>query len=285
MKITKEQLVSLARTNLAVFPKLVSGNLNPPHIRYLADKIQHAIEEPNKDPEKYKLILISMPPRHGKTELVSKHLPPWFLGRNPGKRVILASYSSDLSNSNSDAAKNTFETWAPILWNIKPSKSMFKKTQWETEHGGGTLSSGVGGSITGFGADLFIIDDFLKDYVEAESQRIRDNVWYWWQSVALTRLHPGATIIIIATRWNEDDLIGRLKKQHKEDPEDFPFELLELNFPALITEDNPDNILGRKIGEALWKSRYSAAKLKNVRKAVGGYLFQALFQGDPVPRS
>lgn len=285
MGITKEQLVSLARTELCVFPKLVSNNLNPPHIRLLADAIQDAIQSPNEDPDKYKLLLISTPPRHGKTDLVSKHLPAWYLGNNPGKRVILASYSADLSNSNSDAAKNIFETWAPILWNVKPSKTMFKKTQWETEYGGGVLSAGVGGGITGFGADLFIIDDFIKGGEEAESQRIRDSIWAWWQSVALTRLHPGAVVIIIATRWNEDDLIGRLQKEMREDPEEFPFECREINLPAIVDKDNTDDILEREEGEALWGSRYSAGRLMNVKKAIGDYHWNALFQGNPTPRS
>lgn len=285
IKITKEQLVSLARTELSVFPKLVSGNLNPPHINYIAKRIQNAIETPNEDPDKYKLLLISTPPRHGKTDLVSKHLPAWYLGNYPKNNVILSSYSADLSNSNSNAAKNIFKSWAPILWNVNPSKTTFKKTLWETQYGGAALSSGIGGGITGFGADLFVIDDFLKDYEEAESQRIRDNIWNWWQSVALTRLHPGAVVIIIATRWNEDDLIGRLKKQMKNDPDEFPFECEEINFPAIAEQDNNDDILGREEGEALWGSRYSAGRLKNVMKAVGHYIWNALFQGNPTPRS
>ncbi len=284
-KITKEQLISLARTNFCVYPKLVSGNANPPHLRYFADRIQAAIMTENKDPDKYKLLLVSMPPRHGKTMLASKHLPPWFLGKFPKKRVILASYSSDLSNSNSDVAKNNFERWSRILFGVNPSKTMFKKTEWETEFGGGTLSTGVGGGATGFGADLLVIDDYLKDYEEAESQRIRDKIWDWWTSVALTRLHPGAVIVIIATRWNEDDLIGRLRRQMKEEPEEFPFECEEINFPAIADKDNPDDILGRKEGEALWASRYSPKRLKNVRKAVGDYIWNALFQGNPTPRS
>lgn len=284
-KITKEQLASLARTELCIFPKLVSGNKNPPHIKYLADRIQKAITTPNEDPEKYKLIEVSMPPRHGKTELTSKHLPAWFLGKYPNKRVVLASYSADLSNSNSDAAKNHFGTWAPILFNVKKSKTMFKKTNWETEEGGGCISAGVGGGITGFGADLFIIDDYLKGSEEAESQRIRDKIWEWWRSVALTRLHPGAVVVVIATRWNNDDLIGRLKKQRAEEPEEFPFEVEEINFPALTDRDHKDEILGREEGEALWPSRYSVGQLKNVRKSVGEYHWNALFQGNPTPRS
>jgi predicted phage terminase large subunit-like protein len=238
----------------------------------------------NEDPEKYKLLLVSMPPRHGKTMLASKHLPPWYLGKFPDNRVILASYSQDLSNSNSDTAKNNFEKWGPFLFNVEPSKTMFKKTEWETEYGGGTLSTGVGGGATGFGADLFVIDDYIKDYEEAESPRMRQRVWDWWTSVALTRLHPGAVIIIIATRWHDDDLIGRLKKQMKEDPEEFPFECEEINFPAIATKDNPDTILNREEGEALWPSRFSAKRLANVKKAVGGYIWNALFQGNPTPR-
>ena len=303
LTITPEQFAWAAKEHLYAYPQLVSGNLNPPHIHKVAKVVQKAIEDSMEELQraidndtleeedfKNTLILLSMPPRHGKTELISKHLPPWYLGKYPSNRIILTSYSAELSTSNSDIAKTNFEVWGPTLHDSFPNLNRFNKTSWNNTQKGGVQAAGVSGPITGYGADLFIIDDFFKGWEEAESKLMRDKLWNWWQSVAASRLHPGAVILIVATRWNDDDLIGRLFKQSFEEGDEFPFRLKYLNFPA-ISEESDDNRykkfpdpLNREEGLALWPSRYNKMKLRRIEKMVGPYWWNALYQGRPVPR-
>jgi predicted phage terminase large subunit-like protein len=303
LTITPEQFAWAAKEHLYAYPQLVSGNVNPPHIHLVAREIQKVIEQ-SKDElriatengtleeEDFKntLILLSEPPRHGKTELISKHLPPWYLGKYPSDRIILTSYSSELSTSNSDVAKSNFETWGPVLHDAFPNHNRFNKTSWNTTEKGGVQAAGVSGPITGYGADLFIIDDFFKGWEEAESKLMRDKIWNWWQSVAASRLHPGAVVLIVATRWNDDDLIGRLFAQYHEEGKEFPFKLVYLNFPAIAEESDDRRYkkykdpLGRKEGEALWPGRYNKMKLERIKKMVGPYWWNALYQGRPVNR-
>lgn len=301
--ITPEQFAYAAKNYLYAYPQLVSGNQNPPHIHKVANIVQECIEESmdelrtateNKTLEtedfKNTLILLSMPPRHGKTELISKHLPSWYLGKYPANRIILTSYSAELSASNSETAKSNFEAWGPILHDAFPNPNKFRKTAWDTILKGGAIATGVGGPITGFGADLFIVDDFFKGWEEAESKSQRDKLWQWWQSVAVSRLHPGAVVLIVATRWNDDDLIGRLFKQYQEEGKDFPFNIKYLNFPA-VEEESEDRLykqypdpLNREPGVALWPSRYNKFKLDRIKQTVGSYWWSALYQGRPTPR-
>lgn len=273
-------IVDLAKVEFSLFPPLVSGNKNPEHIHYIAEKIQKAIESPLLESDKNKLLIISIPPRHGKTELISKHFPAWILGNYPEKRIILSSYGAELAESNSDTAKSIFEQWGPLLWNVHPGE-IFKRSAWNTDKKGGVRAAGIGGPITGFGADLFIIDDYIKDHEEAESEVQREKVWNWWQSVASTRLHPGAVVIILATRWHYDDLIGRLLDQKENEKEEFPFELEYINLPALAQEND---LLDRETGKALWPWRFNENRLQNIKKTSGSYWWSALYGGSPTPR-
>jgi predicted phage terminase large subunit-like protein len=267
-----------AKHNLVAFPKLASNNQNPPHLNFISRKVQYIIETPCP-PGKYKLLIFSCPPRHGKTELISKHLPCWFLGKYPDKRVIMSSYASDLATDNSSMARDLFEEWGPILWNVHKSEQTFKKNEWKTNKGGGCRAVGIGGGITGFGGDLFLIDDYLKDRQEAYSQLIRDGIYNWFSWAAMSRLHPGATMIIMATRWHDDDLIGRTLKTQDENP---LFDITYINLPALKVEGHADP-LGREDGQSLWELRYSAELLNNIKKSpsVGSIVFDALYQGNP----
>ena len=274
--MTPQQSAALAKHKLFAFPKFVSNLKCPKHIKFIADKIQEKLEIKT---DKYKLLTISVPPRHGKTLLISKHCVPWYLGNFPKNRVILTSYSSDLSDENSDFAKDIFSHWGPLLWNSHPSKSLYNRSKWNTTLGGGCISAGVGGSIIGFGADLFIIDDYFKGNEESESKAARDKLWSKWQSIIGTRLHPGCLVIILATRWNSDDLIGRLLDQAKLEGKEFPFDYEHINLPAIANENDP---LGRQEGEALWPERYNLRLLNAIKKIVGPYWWSSEFQGDPV---
>ncbi|MGA1876444.1 MAG: phage terminase large subunit [bacterium] len=282
IELTKSELDALYKACslwFPLFPQVASGNQDPEHIHYIAERIQKAIEAPPAD--KYRLLLISCPCRHGKTELISKHLPAWIGGRYPEKKIILTSYGSELAQDNSAVAKEIFAQWGPRLFGVGPNKRRFKKYAWYTERGGGIRASGVGGPITGFGADIFLIDDYVKGYEEAESAGQREKIWSWWQSVAGTRLHPGAVVIILATRWHTDDLIGRLLRQRQEEGDDFPFEVEEINLPAIAHEGD---LLGRNPGDALWPARYNLARLLNIKRLVGPYWWSALYDCSPTSR-
>ncbi len=192
----------------------------------------------------------------------------------------MSSYGAELAEANSNAAKFIFEYWGPRFWNVNPGE-IFKRSAWNTDEVGGVIASGIGGATTGFGADIFIIDDYIKDGEEAESLLKRKKIWTWWQSVASTRLHPGAVVIILATRWNDDDLIGRLLKQKEEEKEEFPFEMEYINLPALAEGNDP---LGRNEGEALWVDRYNRDNLLAKKAASGPFWWAAMYQGGPVAR-
>lgn len=278
--MTKAQLAYYARSYLWAFPKLASGNKNPKHIKYIATRIQEAIE---RAPEckKKQLIIISGPPRHGKSEIVSIHTPPWILGNYPKKRIIMACYAASLSQKHSAQARDIFEKWGPILWNQHPSPKVFSREAWDTTQGGGVKAGGLSTGTTGFGADLLIVDDYHSDPKEAESQLLRDDVWNWWESVAATRLHPRAVVVIFAARWHDDDLIGRLLKQIEEKGDNFPFEVEIIKLPALAEKDD---ILGREEGEALWRWWSDEQDLEYTKDIVGPYTWSALFQGNPTPR-
>jgi predicted phage terminase large subunit-like protein len=166
-----------------------------------------------------------------------------------------------------------------MLFQTKLRKDQQSLDHWAIEKAkGGLLASGVGGSITGEGADLFIIDDPFKGMKEAESKLQRDRVWEWYQSVVLTRLHPGAKLIIVLTRWHRDDLAGRILA----DPEEAK-DWKVINLAALIEDENQQKAdpLNRKIGQALWPMRYAASLLEKMRKRVGSRVWQSLYQGNP----
>ena len=273
--MTHEQLAAMAKHFFYVFPKLASAAKIPKHIKFISDKVQEAIERKS---DKNRMLIINVPCRHGKSQLISCHLPAWYLGTYPENRIILTSYASDLSDKHSDYAKDVFAKWGSTLWNVKPSKTIFNRSAWDTEKKGGCLSAGIGAGITGFGADLLIIDDYCRGHEDAESKTQREKLWNWWQSVASSRLHPNSVVIILATRWHDDDLSGRLIKQSKEEGEDFPFDFEHINLPAIAEEND---ILGRKPGKALWPGRYSAKMLMNVKKTSGPFVWAALWQGNP----
>lgn len=276
--MTPQQAAAIAKHKLYAFPKFASSLKCPRHLKFIADKIQEKLSI--KTP-KFKLLMFSIPPRHGKTLLISKHAVPWYIGNNPSKRIILTSYSSDLSDQNSDYAKEIFARWGPILWNSHPSKTLFNRDAWNTTLGGGVISAGISGGITGFGADVFVIDDYFKNEEESESDAAREKLWEKWRAVVSSRLHPGSLVIILATRWHSDDLIGRLVEQAKIEKEEFPFDWEYINLPAIAGENDP---IGRNPGEALWPKRYSIDLLNDIKKIVGSYWWQSLYQGDPVKK-
>lgn len=222
-----------------------------------------------------KRLMIQMPPRHGKSQLATINFPAWYLGKNPDREIITASYSADLAQDfgaktrdlvNSDSYHDIFETL------LKADEQA--KGKWRTTEGGTYVSTGVGGPITGRGANVLIIDDPFKNREEADSEVIREKIWNWYISTAYTRLDPGGAIIIIATRWHLDDLIGRILKQEQEGGEEW----FLISFPAIAEEDEDY----RKVGQALWPNRYPLETLATIKTTIGPYEWQALYQQSPV---
>jgi predicted phage terminase large subunit-like protein len=275
------QLGYLARTELEFFPKFASGNKNPKHLSYICQKIQSLIQSKNN---RRKLLIFHAPPRHGKTEIVSKHLPPWYLGQDPKGQIMLASYSSSLVKKNSNAAKEVFSKNCG-LFNVAPSKHKFTQEEWHTDKGGIVFASGIDGGGTGYGANLYPIDDYFKNHKEAFSIVRRETVWNWWQSVVNTRMYKNSLVVVMATRWHEDDLQGRLINQYNkciEEGKEFPFEFHYVCLKAIAEENDP---LGRKPGEALWPEMYDVNMLNDIKEAIGPYFWEAMYQGNPVPQT
>lgn len=219
-------------------------------------------------------LILTMPPRHGKSMSITETFPSWFLGRNPDKRVIEVSYSDSLARNFGDKCRRKIEEFGPEIFDVELDRRKADKTDWGiANRDGGMIAAGIGGSITGKGADLLIIDDPIKNRLEADSQTYRERVWSEWQSTLETRLHPGGRVVVVLTRWHEDDLAGRLVNAE-------PDRWKVVNLPA-VAEDG--DLLGRASGEALWPERYDEKALAKKKKAVGSRDWEALYQGRPSP--
>lgn len=229
-------------------------------------------------------IIITIPPRHSKTETVKAWLERE-LGRHPQADAMYASYAVRLARTSSRgmrneiASGNAFPRFFPGVRLAADSKSV---TDWALTAGGQFRAAGVGGGLTGMGARYGVIDDPFKDRKQAESELVRDGVWEWFTSVFLTRLSPDATLVVMHTRWHPDDLAGRILARLAEGESDELGGLRwsHVNLPALAEEDDP---LGRAVGEPLWPQRYGLTRLHGLR-AVNEYDFSALFQQRPRKR-
>ena len=222
-------------------------------------------------------LLITMPPRHGKSEFAAKWSPAWLLGSWPDKRVILASYGADFAATWGRKVRGILEEHGPRLYDISIRKDSRAADEWLIDgHAGGMQTCGVGGPLTGKGADWLIIDDPVKNSEEANSEVYRQKTWDWYTSTAYTRLEPCGAVILIQTRWHEDDLAGRILARAEETGERWD----TVNLPALAGEGDQ---LGRAIGEPLWPERYGADDFERIRKTLGSYQFSALYGQSPVP--
>ena len=222
-----------------------------------------------------KKLMINIPPRHGKSELVSKYFTAWYLTNNPDKRIILASYEADFAAQWSRKTRQLLRKYANYSpCGAKLSEYSQAANRFDMQQGGGMQSAGAGGAITGKGADVFIIDDPIKNDAEAHSEIYRENLWNWYLATAFTRLEPNGVMIFIMTRWHEDDICGRLLNSEGS-------EWTYLKFPALAEENDP---LGRPEGEPLMPARYDINALNKIKKTLGSYWFSAMYQQNPMPQ-
>lgn len=224
----------------------------PPHVRQIAAHVEAVA---NGDELR---LVIAMPPRHGKTETLLRAFA-WLLSRDPSSTMAYATYGADLARSKSRSARRYARDAG-----VQLASDSASVTEWRTSAGGGLLATGAGGPLTGQGINrLLVIDDPIKNRQEAESALIRDRTWDWFTDVAFTRLEPGASAIVVATRWHPDDLSGRLIADGWE----------PLVLPAI-----------NDAGEALWPTHYPLERLKDIRRQVGEYTWASLYQGAPRPR-
>ena len=218
-------------------------------------------------------LIITMPPRHGKSMTVTESFPSWFIGRNPENRVIEVSYGAELARKFGLSNRRKIDEFGLSVFGVQVSRENASATNWGLDgYLGGMISAGIGGSITGQGADLLIIDDPIKNRKEAESQTYRDNIWAEWQDTLSSRLHPGGRVVVIMTRWHEDDLVGRLLNQNTS--------WHVVNLPALA---NGEDILGREEGQALWPERYDEEWCARKKSELGSRSWESLYQGCPHP--
>jgi predicted phage terminase large subunit-like protein len=250
------------------------------HTRYLCNVIQEAIDNKKQMlsgeiPIQNQYIALSIPPRHGKSMTITETLPSFYLGQLPNDRVILAGYNTDFATKFGKKNKEKVERFGNKVFGVDIKKGSSSATDWDIEgKRGGVISRGILSGVTGEGSDLMIIDDPIKTREEADSQVTRNKIWGEWIDSFSTRLHPGAIVIIIMTRWHEDDLVGRLLDPEYGEP--LPWKVINLPLEAEDTNDP----LGRQIGEALWKERYGHEFIET-RKKMSASSFNALYQGRP----
>jgi hypothetical protein len=225
-------------------------------------------------------VLITMPPRHGKSRRAARWAPLWYLSRNPGHRVMIASYSADLADDHGRWIRDAIVSYGDqIGLHLHAGSKAANRFDLADADGnrleGGLVTAGVGGGLTGKGAHLAVVDDPIKDAADAESPTMRRRLWDWWTSVLNTRIEPGGSIIVIQTRWHEQDLAGKILEG--EDASDWTC----IDLPAICdTEDDP---LGRKPGQALWPVRYGRKALEKIRRAVGERVWWSLYMQKPRP--
>jgi len=214
-----------------------------------------------------KRVIVSIPPRHGKSLIVSEHFPAWYFGRDPSRQIAVASYGQGLSETFGKKVQTQIESQE--FKAIFPAFRATKCTQREinSDKRGMYVATSIGGSLTGKGANCLIIDDPVKDRQEAESTRMRDAAWEWYTSTARTRLMKNGAIILVLTRWHEDDLAGRILKN--DDKKEWEY----IRIPA-IGDD----------GKALWPEMFDLDSLLSIRRDIGPHEFQCLYQNDPKPK-
>lgn len=227
-------------------------------------------------------LMIFMPPRHGKSDEATQKFPSWVLGKHPEWPFIIASYSQDLATDFGQGTRDLMERPNyKAIFNTRLREDTSAKAKWMTDQGGGYTAVGVGGAITGRGFKIGIVDDPFKNREEADSPVTRESVHKWWRSTFYTRQEGNTCMILILTRWHDDDLAGRLLKEQIEaekngDENIDKWEVLE--FKALAEEDGKKRLKG----EALWPAKFDVSKLLKTKAALGSYEFSALYQQNPI---
>ncbi len=238
-------------------PKLSPKFLPPTHLAPLLRRFELAVEGV---PQR---VCCSAPPRHAKSESVF-HVPAFALRRRPELTLSYSTYGERLSRKGSRKARALCKAEGLLIeGNIN---------EWRTPEGGGLLAGGVGGPLTGFGVDIAIVDDPTKNRLEAESAIYRDRLMDWFRDVLMTRIEPGGSVFVFATRWHPDDLIGQLVANEG-------FE--NINLPALGRDVDGVRVPDEESGTALWPERWPTEAMRARLEEVGEYTAASLYQGQP----
>jgi hypothetical protein len=218
-------------------------------------------------------LLVMMPPGSAKSTYGSVYFPEYFTGRNPQLSVIAASHTLELAERFGRRVRNGVddEAFRALFPNVTLAADSTAAGRWGTSHGGEYTAVGVGGSITGRRGDLIIVDDPVRSREDADSERVRNKTWEWWVNDLLTRLKPGGRIVVIMTRWHEDDLAGRLLERE-------PQRWKVIKLPMIAGEDDP---LGREPGERLWKEWFTDAMVSQAQADPRSWI--SLYQQEPRP--
>lgn len=284
-ELSKEQIqliLQRAREHLVDFEIATDPRYDPNwHHELVAKELEHIEQYGDRD---YKILVIDEPPRHGKSQQISIDFPAWYIGRNPDREVITSSYSGDLAQDFGGKTKEKVDgnAFRAIFPTVKLKEDEKAKAKWSVmvqKDGawipakGGYRAVGVGGPITGRGANVAIVDDPIKNREEADSEVMREKLWQWFTSTLFTRLEPGGVVIVMHTRWHMDDLAGRILAN----PEFAPI-TKHIHLPAISGPNDPY----RKENQALWPKKYDRDALLGIKKVVGPYDWASLYQGNPV---
>ena len=239
------------------------------HTQYIADKLQKII-----DGEQH-FYIISMPPQHGKSLTITKTFPSYYLMQNPDKHAMIVAYSQDLYSQFATSNRRAFSDLSGDLFGLTTSKNT-SQTFDIADHRGGFYATSVLGGATGMSADLLVIDDPVKNAEEASSPTIKEKIWNEWTMTFYPRLQKGGSVIVIMTRWQTDDLAGRLLKDSSLPWEEIKLPAISYDIPAGQTD-----AIGRHNGEALCPELHSFDELKHHKLDMGTHKFQALYQQSP----
>lgn len=240
------------------FPKFQPGT----HHRQIAEALE-SVERGECD-----RLMIFAPPRHTKSELASRRFPAWYLGRHPDRQVITTTYAGEFAQDFGRDVREivSSEEYQRLFPQVALAADSAARGRWHTNAGGVYFAVGVGGPITGRGAHLALIDDPVKNRQEAESQLIREQIWHWYTSTLRTRLMPGGAIVLICTRWHEDDLAGRLLERASHGGEQWKV----VSLPAVS-----------EAGDALWPEWYPITELTRIKSSIGPRDWLSLYQQTP----
>ena len=284
--LKRQQRALQARDDFMAFVKFTSPDPEDPNdierSTYQAARHHRAIARVIEEVERggIQFLILTMPPRSGKSQLVSRHLPAWYLGKHPERSVVVATYNDDFAKDFGADVRGivTSSAYKQVFPGARLQRGGTAKDRLQTTQGGMATFVGLGGSLTGRGAHLLVIDDVVKSNEEARSKAHRDRAWDWFTKVAMTRRMGPKSVIITFTRWHEDDIIGRLTDPNNEH---FSHALARkikiIDLPAIAGPDDP---LGRREGEALWPERYDLDFLEEQR-ALDPLGFEALYQQRP----
>ena len=260
-----------ARTSLVGYAKFQMENyLSPPHIKLLASKLE-AVERGD-----IRRLAIFMPPRHGKSILTSEFFPAWYMGRNPDKYIICSTYAQDLADDFGRKVRNQLQDkkYRDIFPDAELSTDSSSMRRFNTTKGGVYYAVGAGSAITGRGAHLLLIDDPIKGREEADSAAMRKNLLDWYRATAYTRLMPNGSVVLIQTRWHEDDLAGWILKETGHEGWDV------VEFPAILNE-RAAGMLELKEGDPLWEESYPLPRLQEIKKTIGTREWSSLYAQKP----